>query len=111
MVQGDVRREVEDRRKSKAEELSQQGAWVRWELPQRSITWSDLWKMDPFRIAFLLWSVYDTIPSPCSESTTVETNGRSCMQDVWEKGHYGAHFIRVLGCTDARPVHGCMIKF
>ena len=63
MVQEEVRRYVEAARISRAVELGKQGAWTRWELPQRKIAWSDLWQMDQFRVAFLLRSVYDTLPS------------------------------------------------
>ena len=66
MVQEEVKREVEAARMSRAVELGKQGAWTRWELPQRRIEWSDLWKMDQFRVAFLLRSVYDTLPSPAN---------------------------------------------
>ena len=54
VVQEEKRREVEAARISRVVELGKQGAWTIWELPQRRIAWSDLWKMDQFRVAFLL---------------------------------------------------------
>ncbi|XP_060072881.1 uncharacterized protein LOC132552703 [Ylistrum balloti] len=57
-----VRSEEEQQRKSRAVELGQQGSWTRWNLPERKITWTDLWKMEPLRISFMLRSVYDTLP-------------------------------------------------
>ena len=63
MVQEKKRREVEAARISRAVELGKQGLWTRWELPQRRIAWSDLWKMDQLRVAFLLRSGYDILPS------------------------------------------------
>lgn len=47
-------------------ELASQGAWTKWDLPKRKITWTDLWRMEPFRISFLLRSVYDTLPTPAN---------------------------------------------
>ena len=66
MVQEEIKREAEAARISRTVELGKQGAWTRWELPQRRIAWSDLWKVDQFRVAFLLRSVYDTLPSPAN---------------------------------------------
>ncbi|CAC5381746.1 unnamed protein product [Mytilus coruscus] len=37
---------------------------MKWNLPERKITWAELWRMEPFRISFMLRSVYDTLPSP-----------------------------------------------
>ncbi|CAC5364749.1 unnamed protein product [Mytilus coruscus] len=52
------------KRRAKAVELSRQGAWMKWNLPERKITWAELWRMEPFRISFMLRSVYDALPSP-----------------------------------------------
>ena len=54
MVQEEKRREVKAARLSRVVELGKQGAWTIWELPQRRIAWSDLWKMDQFRVTFQL---------------------------------------------------------
>ncbi|XP_021349432.1 uncharacterized protein LOC110466448 [Mizuhopecten yessoensis] len=64
MVQKEIRRIEEERRRGKSVELSKQGAWTRWNLPERKMTWAEIWRMEPFRISFLLRSVYDTLPSP-----------------------------------------------
>jgi len=41
-----------------------QGAWTKWSLPKRKITWTDLWKLELLCICFLLLSEYDTLPTP-----------------------------------------------
>lgn len=64
LVQAEVRDLEEERRKAKVVELGSQAAWTRWELPKRRLTWADLWKLEPFRISFLLRAVYDTLPTP-----------------------------------------------
>ena len=64
MVQAEVRRQEEEIRKAKAVELATQGTWTRWDLPNRRVTWTELWRLEPFRVSFLLRSVYDTLPSP-----------------------------------------------
>ncbi|XP_032371806.1 uncharacterized protein LOC116689383 [Etheostoma spectabile] len=64
MIQEEVRKLEEERRRSRAVELASQGAWTRWDLPERKVTWADLWRLEPFRISFLLRSVYDALPTP-----------------------------------------------
>jgi len=64
MIQEQVRHLEEEGRRAKAVELAAQGAWTRWNLPSRKATWANLWNLEPFRISFLLRSVYDTLPSP-----------------------------------------------
>jgi hypothetical protein len=49
----------------------------------------ELWKLEPFRISFLLRSVYDTLPSP----TNLYRWGLSVqarLQALWEKRDNGA---------------------
>ncbi|XP_076155592.1 uncharacterized protein LOC143138965 [Alosa pseudoharengus] len=66
MVQAEVRHQEEETRKAKAVELATQGTWTRWDLPNRRVTWTELWRLEPFRVSFLLRSVYDTLPSPAN---------------------------------------------
>ncbi|XP_060083282.1 uncharacterized protein LOC132562552 [Ylistrum balloti] len=66
MVQGEIRIEEEGARKGRAVEMGSQGTWTRWKLPERKLTWTDLWRYEPLRIQFLLRSVYDTLPSPAN---------------------------------------------
>ena len=37
---------------------------MKWDLPEREVTWAERWRKDQFRISFLLRSVYDTLRSP-----------------------------------------------
>lgn len=64
MIQEEVRSLEEEGRRAKAVELASQGAWTKLDLPKRKITWGDLCRSEPFRIPFLLRSVYDTLPTP-----------------------------------------------
>ena len=64
MVQGEIRREEEETRRARAVSLSQQGTWTRWNIPERRLTWQEIWRLEPFRISSLLKSVYDVLPSP-----------------------------------------------
>ncbi|XP_063050368.1 uncharacterized protein LOC134445223 [Engraulis encrasicolus] len=67
MVQGEVRAEVEEERRSKTVAMRQQGAWINWEHAlTRKITWSELWRSEPARLKFLIQSVYDVLPSPAN---------------------------------------------
>ncbi|KAK0135439.1 Retrovirus-related Pol polyprotein from type-1 retrotransposable element R2 [Merluccius polli] len=64
LVQEEVRSLEEEGRRAKSIELGTQGAWTRWNLPKRAITWSEMWRLEPFRISFMLRAVYDTLPTP-----------------------------------------------
>ncbi|XP_033725208.1 uncharacterized protein LOC117315172 [Pecten maximus] len=79
MVQTEVRRVEEDQRRAKAVELGKQGKWLKWELPERRLSWSELWRKDQYRIAFLLRSVYDTLPSPSNLHQWRMTEDPSCQ--------------------------------
>ena len=64
MINQERRRKVEQDRIARAVQQSQQGKWTTWEdVMQRSLTWSDMWKMSPLRLAFAIRSVYDQLPS------------------------------------------------
>ncbi|XP_038549725.1 uncharacterized protein LOC119883236 [Micropterus salmoides] len=64
IVQAEVRNLEEEAREARAIELGPQGAWTKWDLPERKISWANLWKLEPFRISFLMRAVYDTLPTP-----------------------------------------------
>ncbi|XP_030281784.1 uncharacterized protein LOC115586678 [Sparus aurata] len=65
LVQREVRAGVEEQRASQSVRLRQQGAWTRWEeAMNRKISWPELRKAEPYRIKFLIQSVYDVLPSP-----------------------------------------------
>uniref|UniRef100_A0A0L8IBV9 Uncharacterized protein n=1 Tax=Octopus bimaculoides TaxID=37653 RepID=A0A0L8IBV9_OCTBM len=66
MTKEAVQYEEEERRKSRAVKLVSQVAWTKWDLPYRKLTWTDLWRLEPFRISFLPRPVYDTLPTPAN---------------------------------------------
>ena len=64
LVVQERRREIESDRISKAVQQAQQGQWTTWEdVVQRSITWHEMWNMSPLRLAFVVRSIYDVLPS------------------------------------------------
>lgn len=62
----DVRHPEEETWKAKTVELATQGTWTRRDLPNRRFTWTEPWRLDPFRVSFLLRAVYDTLSSPAN---------------------------------------------
>ncbi|KAK0145691.1 hypothetical protein N1851_015413 [Merluccius polli] len=65
MIQEEVRAGVEETRSSRMVGMRLQGAWTRWEQAlDRKISWPELWKAEPYRMKFLIQSVYDVLPSP-----------------------------------------------
>ncbi|KAI8483130.1 hypothetical protein Bbelb_391490 [Branchiostoma belcheri] len=78
LIQNEVRHQEDEKRLAKAVGLGLQGAWTRWELPKRKVTWTELWKLEPYRISFLLRAVYDTLPSPSNLHRWRLTEDPSC---------------------------------
>jgi len=63
MVQDKTRAAAEEDRRAKAVAMGAQGAWTEWTTTDIKLTWADIWRYEPLRIAFLLRSVYDLLPS------------------------------------------------
>ena len=111
MVQGEIRKEVEETRASQMVQLGCQGRSTGWNVPERKITWSQLWHMEPVRISFLLRSVYDVLPTPanlkrwkliedpacplCGKTATLDHILSSC-QVALSQGRYRWRHDRVL---------------
>ncbi|KAL6466887.1 hypothetical protein MHYP_G00246910 [Metynnis hypsauchen] len=69
LVIEEVVRSEEDLYKIKALSQPQQGQWTTWEgVVNRTIKWSDMWKMPQARLSFLIRATYDTLPSPSNLS-------------------------------------------
>ncbi|XP_056097411.1 uncharacterized protein LOC130076370 [Rhinichthys klamathensis goyatoka] len=65
LILEEVRAGVEEKRACQMAGMRQQGAWTRWERTvERKVTWTELWKAEPYRIKFLIQAVYDVLPSP-----------------------------------------------
>lgn len=79
LVQEEVRTGVEELRASQMVGMRQQGAWTRWEQAvDRKISWSELWQAEPYRIKFLIASVYDVLPSPSNLFCWGKVDAPSC---------------------------------
>ncbi|KAK3708471.1 hypothetical protein RRG08_053053 [Elysia crispata] len=64
MVINEIRLNENSRRDQKAVQQPQQGQWTNWDNAlQKSLTWNEIWHMEPLRISFLVRSVYDLLPS------------------------------------------------
>jgi hypothetical protein len=66
LVQDDIRKQENEGREAKSVQLGCQGAWTRWDTDPRKLSWSEIWRMEPLRIQFLLRSVYDLLPTPAN---------------------------------------------
>ncbi|XP_060574030.1 uncharacterized protein LOC132731786 [Ruditapes philippinarum] len=64
LVQTEIREEAEQERMSRAVQLGPQGNWTRWQVPERKLSWQEIWQYEPLRLSFLLRSIYDMLPSP-----------------------------------------------
>ena len=57
LVADEIRASQEEARQTKAAGLVQQGTWTRWEtIEARSLSWSELWSMEPLMVKFLIQS-------------------------------------------------------
>ena len=78
LVQDQVRTSAEESRKCKTVSMSLQGRWTRWESVQsRKVTWTDLWKLAPHRIKFLVQAVY-VLPTPTNLMTWGNSESPNC---------------------------------
>lgn len=93
MIQDEVRNLEEEARRAKSIELATQGAWTRWNLPKRAITWSELWRLEPFCISFLLQAVYDTLPTPVNLHRWGMREDPLCR--LWWERDNGPHSVRL----------------
>ncbi len=89
LVQKEVRAGVEEQHASQLMGLRQQGARTRWEeAMDRKISWSKLWRAEPYRIKFLIWSVYDVLPSPTNLFCWGKVEMPACLlcqgRETWE---------------------------
>ena len=65
MVTEEIRVGQEEACQAKAAGLVQQGQWTQWEtLEARSLSWNELWCMEPLMIKFLIRSTYSVLPCP-----------------------------------------------
>ena len=65
MIQNEVREVEEDKRKARSVGMAKQCAWTKWEsITPRNVKWGDVLKTEPFRLQFMLKSVYDLLPTP-----------------------------------------------
>ena len=70
---------MEELRASQMVGMRQQGAWTRWEQAvDRKISWSELSQAEPYRIKFLIASVYDVLPSPSNLFCWGKVDAPSC---------------------------------
>ena len=64
LVLEEIRASQEEVCKAKATSMSQQGAWMKWESAEAmSLSWADIWSMEPLMLKFLLRSTYNVLPS------------------------------------------------
>lgn len=79
LVQKEVSDQREELRISKAASMSSQGRWLNWEsTPSKKLSWNDLKWMEPYRISFMLRSVYDLLPTPTNLKLWKLTESPNC---------------------------------
>ena len=64
MVQEEIRRSEDTQRSARSVQMGQQGRWNLWNLPERKLTWQELWQYESLQLSFLLRSVHDLLPTP-----------------------------------------------
>ena len=79
MIVEKVREREEERRNVRMTGLAQQGAHLRWEVPARRISPSDLVTMPEDRFRFMVKAVYDLLPTPQNKSRWFGEEG-ACRQ-------------------------------
>ena len=84
--------------------MKKQGSWLKWEGVQpRSVSWSDMWRMDHQRIGFLLFSVYDVLPMPVNLQTWKPFEDPTCKL-CGRPARVGTYPIFLQNCTFIRKI-------
>ena len=68
LVVQEIRNKEEEGRKSIMTGFSNQGAQLRWEVPQKYLKQNEIIKMPEARLSFLLKSVFDLLPTPSNKN-------------------------------------------
>jgi hypothetical protein len=79
MVQSEIRRGEEEVRAARIVQMGLQGRSSRWSVPERKLTWDELWKYEPLQLSVLLRSVYDMLPTPANLSRWKLSEDSSCV--------------------------------
>lgn len=64
LIQAEIRREVAQGRAVKAVQVESQGNWTKWKIPERTLSWQELWTYEPLLLSSLLLYVYDYTSKP-----------------------------------------------
>jgi hypothetical protein len=79
LIQGEIRRTEEEVRAARAVQMPLQGRWTRWSVPERKLSWDELWRYEPLQLSFLLRSVYDLLPTPANLQRWKLTDDAKCQ--------------------------------
>ena len=90
MVLAEVRTQEESKRKSKAVELGKQGAWTKWDLTDRCISWSDIWRT---RENLLLTPVCVRHPTFSSKPVHIGTDRGPRLSALRGTCYNGTHLV------------------
>ena len=75
----EIRSEEEEARTAQAVQQAQQGRWTTWdEVEQRKLSWTDLWRMEPVRLSFMINAAYDVLPTPTNMVKWKVADEESC---------------------------------
>ena len=86
LVSNRIRTSQEEIHQAKAAGSAQEGEWIKWKsFKPRSLSWSELWSMEPLMIKFLIRSTYYVLPSPVNMKMWNLFQNDSCYR-CHEKG-------------------------
>ena len=73
LVVQEIRNKEEEVRKAHMTSFSNQGAQLRWEVPQKYLKQNEMIKTSGTRISFIIKSVYDLLPTPANKNRWFKT--------------------------------------
>ena len=76
LVMQEIRNKEEEARKANMTGFSNQGAQLRWEVPQRYLKQNEMIKTSGARISYLIKSVYDLLPTPANKNKWFKTEDK-----------------------------------
>ena len=76
LVMQEIRNKEEEARKANMTGFSNQGAQLRWEVPQRYLKQNEMIRNSGARISYLIKSVYDLLPTPANKNKWFKTEDK-----------------------------------
>ena len=97
-----LREKEEEKRVVAMAGFSNQGAQLRWEVPQRRVRHNDLIKTSDAQLSFLIKAVYDLLPTPANKNRWYKRDVKCTL--CGGRCYTTPHFVSLQSCPITRTL-------